>query len=133
MAAILVTMIGTGIEATQRPGGLSGVQWRLFPAPDTNFQKGFLSVTNIIFAYAGHCAFFSFMAEMRNPEDYTKSLLTLQIIDISLYTITGAVVYVFVGPGVPSPALGAASPLLQKVAYGVAIPVVSMASNVGRP
>lgn len=41
-----------------------------------------------------------------------------------LYTVSAIVIYVFVGLGVASPALNFASPLIKKVAYGIAVPTV---------
>jgi len=118
-AAVTITMIGLGIE---KPG-YNNVQ----VTTQTSLAPAFLAVTNIIFAYAGHVAFFSFISEMRTPEQYPKALFLLQGIDITMYMIVAAVVYRYAGSGVSSPALGSTSPLLQKVAYGVAIPTIIIA------
>ena len=74
---------------------------------------------------AGHVAFFGFMAELRDPKDYPKSLCLLQGIDLCLYLVASVVIYVYAGQDVTSPALGSASPVIRKVAYGVALPTVS--------
>ena len=74
---------------------------------------------------AGHVAFFGFMAELRDPRDYPKSLCLLQSIDLCLYLVASVVIYVYAGQDVTSPALGSASPVIRKVAYGVALPTVS--------
>lgn len=52
IAAILITIISTGIEASNAPGGLSAVDWTLWPPPHTTLYGAFLSTTNIIFAYS---------------------------------------------------------------------------------
>lgn len=65
------------------------------------------------------------MAELRDPRDYPKSLCLLQGIDICLYLVASVVIYVYAGQDVTSPALGSASPVVRKVAYGVALPTVS--------
>lgn len=65
------------------------------------------------------------MAELRDPKDFTKSLALTQSLDISLYLIAAVVIYCYVGNDVPSPALGAAGPVVSKVAYGIALPTVS--------
>lgn len=90
------------------------------------FASAFQSVTNIIFAFAGHLAFFTFMSELKNPEDFPKALFVLQAWDITMYIIVAIVVYRYAGPEVQSPALGSASPVVMKVAYGVALPTVSV-------
>ena len=65
------------------------------------------------------------MAELRDPRDYPKSLCLLQGIDLCLYLVASVVIYVYAGQDVTSPALGSASPVVRKVAYGVALPTVS--------
>lgn len=89
------------------------------------FSNAFLSVTNVIFAYAGHVAFFSFISELKDPNDYPKALFMLQGWDISMYTVASLVIYRYGGPGVQSPALGSTDPVVEKVAYGIALPTVS--------
>lgn len=45
---------------------------------------------------------------------------------MSLYLVTAIVIYVYVGPDVPSPALSAAgSSIVRKVIWGIAIPSTS--------
>jgi hypothetical protein len=69
-------------------------------------------------------AFFGFIAELKDPYEYPKSLLLLQGTDVTLYTVTAVVIYCFAGQDVTSPALGSASPVVAKVAYGIALPTV---------
>ncbi|PIG85606.1 amino acid transporter [Aspergillus arachidicola] len=90
----------------------------------TNIYHGFTAVTNIVFAYCAHVAFFGLIAEMEEPKDFTKALCLLQGFEIVLYVIAATVIYYYVGTGVASPALGSAGPVLKKVAYGVAIPTI---------
>ncbi|PYH89953.1 amino acid transporter [Aspergillus ellipticus CBS 707.79] len=121
-SAVMITMIGVGIE---RP---SHAPMQLTRA--TTFVKGFSAVTNIAFAYCGHPAFFGFIAEMKNPKDFPKSLCMLQGFEIVLYTVASAVIYRYAGQDVKSPALGSAGPVVRKVAYGVAIPTIVIAGVV---
>jgi amino acid permease len=73
---------------------------------------------------AGHVAFFSFISELKDPEEFPKALALLQVTDIILYIVVAVVVYRFGGQKVSSPALGAAGPLIAKISYGIAIPTV---------
>lgn len=75
----------------------------------------------------GHVAFFSFISELRTPESYPQALFLLQGADISMYLIVSIVTYRYAGTGVASPALGSTSPLLGKIAYGIAIPTIVIA------
>jgi len=128
--AILITIIATGVQSSHSPGGLSAVDWSLWPQPDLTFAQGFNAVTNIVFAYSFAVCQFSFMDEMHTPEDYVKSIWALGLIEIVIYTVTGATVYAFVGQSVKSPALLSAGPLLSKVAFGVALPVIFISGSI---
>ena len=114
--AVMITMVRVSIE---RPG--DGVVEEFV---ETSLHSGFLAVTNIIFAYAGHVAFFGFMSEMKRPQDYRKSLFLLQGVGTSIYLIVAIVIYRYVGERVTSPALSSISPLFRKLAFGCAIPTI---------
>lgn len=130
VVAILITIIATGIQAHRSPGGLSGVDWTLWPPEDMTFSSAFLSVTNIIFAYSFAVCQFSFMAELHTPTDYVKSIWSLGLIEMVIYTLTGALIYAFVGKDVSSPALLSAGPLVSRVAFGIALPVIFISGSI---
>ncbi|RSL86390.1 hypothetical protein CEP52_015830 [Fusarium oligoseptatum] len=122
VAAIGITVIATGIQANDSPGGLSGVAWSAWPKEDLSFSEAFVAVSNIIFAFSFAIGQFSFMDEMHTPTDYMKSIYASCFMQICIYTLTGALCYAFIGPSVQSPALLSAGPLISKVAFGVALP-----------
>lgn len=72
-------------------------------------------------AYGGHVTFFAIITDLKKPTDFPKSILCLQTAATTLYTLCAVLVYVFAGKHVPSPALGATSPIVRKVAYGFAL------------
>ena len=72
-------------------------------------------------------AFFSFISELKHPNDYPKALFFLQGWDISMYVVASIVIYRYGGPDVSSPSLGSTSPTVAKVAYGIAIPTIIIA------
>lgn len=116
LTAVLITMIGVGVQ---------GHGYTILKATvDTDLYRAFTAVTNIVFAYCAHVAFFGLLAEMKNPRDFPKALCMLQVFEIIFYTIAAVVIYYYAGQGVTSPALGSAGPLLKKIAYGIAIPTV---------
>ncbi|GFF55600.1 N amino acid transport system protein [Aspergillus lentulus] len=119
VAAVLVTMIALGV---QRPRNVKVEVTR-----STSLYRAFLAVTDIVFAYAAHPAFFGYISEMKTPTDWPKTLCFVEIINTTLYTVTGVVIYRFAGQHVASPALGSSSPLMAKVAYGIAIPTIVIA------
>lgn len=130
ICAIGITIIGTGVTATNSPGGLAAVNWSAWPKPDITFTEGFIAVSNIIFAYSFAMCQFSFMDEMHTPKDFVKSIWALGLTEIVVYTLTGALVYAFVGQEVSSPALTSAGHVLSRVAYGVALPVIFISGSI---
>lgn len=116
LVATIVTMISIGVQAPDH------VQNDI--TTDPTFVDAFLAVTNIVFAFIAHVSFFGIMSEMQDPAEFPKSLAMLQIVDTVMYIVTAMVIYCYAGPGVSSPALSSAGPLMKKVAYGLAIPTV---------
>lgn len=125
VAAVTITMVGVSIS---QPGEVAEVA--LWPDPDVPFHQAFLAVANIIFAYAGHVAFFSFISELRRPEEFPKALCLLQGSDVAMYIVSAVVIYCYAGENVKSPALDSAGPIVRKVAYGVALPTIVVAGVV---
>ncbi|KAF4271442.1 hypothetical protein KXV22_006958 [Aspergillus fumigatus] len=115
-SAVMITMIGV---AVQFKGGSN-----ISVTAETNLYHAFTGVTNIVFAYCAHVAFFGLIAEMEDPKEFPKALCMLQFFEIALYVTAAIVIYYYVGNDVVSPALGSAGPLLKKVAYGIAIPTI---------
>ncbi|KAJ5976421.1 Amino acid transporter transmembrane [Penicillium waksmanii] len=128
--AIGVTIIGTGVQASNAPGGLAAVNWSAWPKENLTFTEGFIAISNIIFAYSFAMCQFSFMDEMHTPKDFVKSIWTLGITEIVIYTLTGALIYAFVGQDVSSPALTSAGTTLSRVAYGIALPVIFISGSI---
>lgn len=129
IAAIGITIIGTGVQATQSPG-LSQVEWSAWPNSDATFGDAFIAIANLSFAYSFAMCQFSFMDEMHTPKDYIKSVLVLGNLEIIIYTVTGATIYAFVGQDVKSPALLSAGNVLSRVTFGVALPVIFISGSI---
>ncbi|KAK3352676.1 transmembrane amino acid transporter protein-domain-containing protein [Lasiosphaeria hispida] len=130
IAAILITIIATGIRASNQDGGLSAINWSAYPKENVSLAEAFIAICNIVFAYSFALCQFSFMDEMHTPSEFPKSILALGIIEIVIYTLTGAFVYAFVGLDVKSPALLSAGPLVSKVAFGIALPVIFISGSI---
>lgn len=130
IVAVGITIISTGVRAGQQDGGLAAVSWSAWPQPNTSFANAFNALANIIFAYSFAMCQFSFMDEMHTPKDFPKAVFTLGALEIGLYTITGALVYVFVGQGVQSPALLSGGKAVARIAFGVALPVIFISGSI---
>ncbi|KFA81290.1 hypothetical protein S40288_04846 [Stachybotrys chartarum IBT 40288] len=130
LVAIAITVIATGVQASDSPGGLSNVDWSAWPKDNVSFAEAFVAVSNIIFAFSFAIGQFSFMDEMHTPGDYMKSIWASGTIQISVYTLTGALCYAFVGASIDSPALLSAGPTVSKIAFGVALPVIFISGSI---
>lgn len=130
MLAIGITIIATGVAANNSDGGLSGVNWSAWPKDGISFADAFIAITNIVFAYSFSICQFSFMDEMHTPKHFVKSIWALGLIEIFIYTLTGAIIYAFVGQEVKSPALLSAGKTVSKVAFGIGLPVIFISGSI---
>jgi hypothetical protein len=128
--AIGITIISTGIQASDSPGGLAAVDWSVFPKQDLSFSEAYVAIGNIVFAYSFATCQFSFMDEMHTPHDFTKSIFSLGALEIVIYTVTGATLYAFVGSDIQSPALLSAGSTISKVVFGIALPVIFISGSI---
>ena len=64
LAAVFICMIGVGVADKE-------AHLRIFNSGIALYE-GFGAVTNIIFAYAGHVAFFTLFSEMKDPREFHK-------------------------------------------------------------
>ncbi|CAO1614498.1 unnamed protein product [Parajaminaea phylloscopi] len=129
VAAILITMIATGVKASQSPG-LDAVEWSAWPAPGTDFVKGFSAVSQIVFAYSFNTVLYSFQQEMHRPQDAEKSVWAVGLVQVVIYTLTGAIIYRFVGQDVASPALLSNPGIMPRIAFGIALPVIFLSGSI---
>ncbi|KXG53236.1 Amino acid transporter, transmembrane [Penicillium griseofulvum] len=126
--ATVLTMITVGVESK---GHIKNEAFR-----EVGFRDGFLAVTNIIFAYLAHVAYFGFISETEDPRTFNKSLAMLQIVDTVLYLVSALLIYHYVGPetatspGIKSPAILSLSPLMSKIAWGISIPTTILSGVV---
>lgn len=82
---------------------------------------------NIILAYAGHVAF-QFCAKLKRPSGFPKALAFTQITSSTFYVLISAMIYYYAGPYVAPPALGSASLIIAKIAFGLALPTIIIPS-----
>lgn len=123
VGAVLTGMIGVTL-VKQGPVHVPAFS----PAPKVH--DACLAIANIIFAYAGHVAFFTLFSELKELQDFPKALALLQMSEMVLYTVAAIVIYAYIGPTVNSPALNSAGQLFRKISYAIAIPTVRTCSPV---
>jgi len=112
LAAGIVGMVGAGITSSIQPIDIALSQ---------SFVVAFQSISNPVFAYAGHFLFFALITEMKNPKDAYKAAWVLQIFATSFYVVFAVVLYLYVGSSVASPALSSLPPIWAKVSFGIAL------------
>jgi hypothetical protein len=117
----LVGMIGAGVHPTP--------DREISVAISSDFYTAFISITNPVFAYAGHFMFFILMSEMKRPQDAMKAAYTLQGFATTFYAIFAIVCYVYLGNGVLSPSFSSLDGPWAKAAYGIAIPNFLLAGS----
>jgi hypothetical protein len=120
--AVFIVMVAVGI-AKPNPNQMTVIG-------NTDLVKGMATTLNIVLAYSGHVTYFGFASELRNPKDFTKSLIMMQSIAITVYTTCAFVIYLYVGPNVPAPALSAASRKVRVAAYAIASVTIVVAGVV---
>ncbi|USW57192.1 Putative amino acid transporter, transmembrane domain-containing protein [Septoria linicola] len=123
LSSILVLTIAVGVQdrpsAAPQEGPWSS-DYHITNSP--KFPQAISAIASLVFAYAGTPAFFSIVSEMRDPRQYTRSLIICQSGVTVTYITIGIVVYYFCGSYVASPALGSAGVLMKKICYGLALP-----------
>ncbi|KAL6357189.1 hypothetical protein LRP88_10809 [Fusarium phalaenopsidis] len=98
-------------------------------ANNAGFNIIFNAVLKIVWAFAGHHAYVSYMAEMRDPvKDFPWALSWLGVIGASFYRFLAVGIYCLSGEYTTSPALGAAPRIAAKAAYGIVIPAIVTAA-----
>lgn len=116
------SIIVAGLVGMAGAGAVPGNVGNTAITVSTDFTSAFISITNPVFAYAGHFMFFVLISEMRRPQDAMKAAWTLQIVATSFYITFAVVTYWYVGSGVSSPSFQSLSPLWSKISFGLAIP-----------
>ncbi|RLL93513.1 hypothetical protein CFD26_100895 [Aspergillus turcosus] len=98
----------------------------LFPASDTTFVQGLGAFLNISFTFIGQITLPSFIAEMKEPKDFWKSLTAVTIAEIIVFTLVGAIIYVYVGNEyMTAPAFGSlGDELYMKISFSFMVPTL---------
>ncbi|KAI1411862.1 transmembrane amino acid transporter [Hypoxylon sp. FL1857] len=123
------SIIVSGIVAMVGAGAVPVDPGNIVIARTSDFTTAFISITNPVFAYAGHFVFFILISEMKHPQDAMKAVWTLQIVSTALYIAFAVVTYWYIGQGVASPSFLSLSPLWSKISFGLAIPNFFIAAS----
>ena len=134
--SVLLAAIFAGIEAHPEgyntpDGGKTGLLTGnpivlVIPAAGTSFVNGMNAFLNISYTFIGQITIPSFIAEMKNPKDFPKALWAVTICEIIVFSLVGAIVYVYTGTQYnTSPAFGSlGNELYKKVSFSFMIPTL---------
>ncbi|WRT70458.1 uncharacterized protein IL334_007456 [Kwoniella shivajii] len=123
LSAVITLMVAAGL--TDRPSlAPVGEPFTIITkvAATPTFVDAINAVSIVVFAYAGTPNFFNIVGEMKDPAQYSKSVVAAQTFITMIYLVVGCVTYHFVGQYIASPALGSAGFIVKKVCYGLALP-----------
>ncbi|KAI1906778.1 hypothetical protein LOZ61_006494 [Ophidiomyces ophidiicola] len=97
-----------------------------FPAKGTSFVAGMGAFLNISYTFIGQITLPSFIAEMKHPKDFYKSLWAVSIAEVIVFSIVGAVVYSYTGNQyVTSPAFASiSSDAAKKIMFSFMVPTL---------
>ncbi|KAJ5160310.1 uncharacterized protein N7482_007314 [Penicillium canariense] len=96
------------------------------PAKGTSFITGMSAFLNISYTFIGQITLPSFIAEMKEPRDFWKSVTAVTIAEVIVFSLVGAVVYGYTGGQyVTAPAFGSLSnETYKKVSFSFMIPTI---------
>ncbi|PTB68506.1 hypothetical protein BBK36DRAFT_1113081 [Trichoderma citrinoviride] len=125
--SVVLATIFAGIQ--DRPAGFTEAQGSplvtAIPVKSTTFVNGMSAFLNISYTFIGQITLPSFIAEMRDPREFPKSLWACTIAEIIVFSIVGGVIYAYTGNQyVTAPAFGSLDNLYKKVSFSFMIPTL---------
>lgn len=96
-----------------------------FPVKSATYIACFNAFLNISYTFIGQITLPSFIAEMREPKDFPKALWACAIAEVILFSVVGAVIYVYTGNQyMTAPAFGSLQETYKKAAFSFMIPTI---------
>lgn len=126
--SVVLAAVFASIE--DHPAGYSAAQGEpivlAIPAKGTSFVKGMNAFLNISYTFIGQITLPSFIAEMKEPRDFWKSVTAVTIAEIIVFSVVGAVTYNYVGNQyMVAPAFGSiGDDMFKKVSFSFMIPTI---------
>ncbi|KAI9841751.1 MAG: hypothetical protein M1837_000412 [Sclerophora amabilis] len=100
--------------------------FRALSPPGTTFVMGTNAFLNISYTFIGQITIPSFIAEMKNPQDFPKALWAVTICEVVVFSLVGTIVYVYTGEQyMTSPAFGSiGNEVYKKVSFSFMVPTL---------
>ena len=132
--SVILATVFAGVEdhpAGYNTGGPKGLlvgepKVLVIPAAGTTFVSAMNAFLNISYTFIGQITLPSFIAEMKNPQDFPKALWAVTICEIVVFGLVGSVVYAYTGTQYnTAPAFGSlGNELYKKVSFSFMIPTL---------
>ncbi|KAL3480153.1 transmembrane amino acid transporter protein-domain-containing protein [Aspergillus californicus] len=126
--SVVLAMVFSAIE--DHPAGYTPADGEpnVFATPPsgTTFVSGMSAFLNISYTFIGQITLPSFIAEMKEPKDFWKSVTAVTVAEIIVFSLAGAIVYAYTGTQyMKSPAFGSiGDETYKKVAFSFMIPTI---------
>ncbi|OAX80392.1 hypothetical protein ACJ72_05282 [Emergomyces africanus] len=97
-----------------------------WPAEGTTFVAAMGAFLNISYTFIGQVTLPSFIAEMKNPKEFNKSLYAVTIAEIIVFSVVGSVIYAYTGNQyMTSPAFDSLSDsVYRKISFSFMVPTL---------
>lgn len=117
---------GVGVTKGPKVGMVGEPTVLIVATAGTTFVSGMSAFLNISYTFIGQITIPSFIAEMKNPNDFPKALWAVTIAEIILFSLVGSVVYAYTGTQYDTaPAFGSlGNELFKKVSFSFMIPTL---------
>ncbi|KAG9249421.1 transmembrane amino acid transporter protein-domain-containing protein [Emericellopsis atlantica] len=91
----------------------------------TTLVTGMAAFMNMSYSFIGQMTLPSFIAEMRDPREFPKSVWACAFAQIIMFSIVGSVIYVYTGNQyMVTPAFGTLTDVYKKVSYSFMVPTI---------
>lgn len=102
-------------------------KYSLIPLEGTSWVTGLSAFLNISYTFIGQITLPSFIAEMKEPRDFWKSVTAVTIAEVIVFSLVGSIIYVYTGNNYMSsyPAFATLDNVLyKKVSFSFMIPTL---------
>ena len=96
------------------------------PVAGTTFVSGVNAFLNISYTFIGQITLPSFIAEMKEPKDFWKSVTAVTVAEIIVFSLVGSIVYAYTGNQyMTAPAFGSISnEVYKKISFSFMVPTL---------
>ncbi|KAL4872809.1 hypothetical protein BDV12DRAFT_161565 [Aspergillus spectabilis] len=126
--SVMLAVIFSAIE--DHPAGFSPAKGDptvlAIPAKGTTFVAGMNAFLNISYTFIGQITLPSFIAEMKEPKDFWKSVTAVTVAEIIVFSLVGSIVYAYTGNQyMTAPAFGSiGDEVYKKIAFSFMVPTI---------